>query len=175
MYSRIRDHKTTRTLVCRKTGCRWRYRCGGVSALQDEYRDRLDRGEPVPKSALGMIGNEFTVDWSPYLNATWDEQADTTLSPAKVAELAGKITHIPPGLVLHGRVKRIMDERTAHGQCGNRHGLGLRRDDGLRRLARCRIRLPHCWPGQWAWHVLSTGMRCCTTRRIATNTFRCRR
>ena len=31
--------------------------------MQDAYRDRLDRGEPVPRSLLGMIGDEYTVDF----------------------------------------------------------------------------------------------------------------
>ena len=82
-----------------------------VQSLQDNYRDRLDRGEPVPQSTLGMIGNEFTVDWSPYQDATWDEEVDTSISPAKAAELGRKITDLPSGYVLHGRVQRIMTER----------------------------------------------------------------
>ncbi len=111
MYSRIRDHKSTRTLYAEKLVAAGVVEAAEATKLQDEYRDRLDRGEPVPKSSLGMIGNEFTVDWSPYLAADWDEPVDTTLSPARVAELSEKITKIPPGLVLHGRVQRIMDER----------------------------------------------------------------
>ena len=112
MYSRIRDHKTTRTLYAERLVAAGVVDEAGVMTLQEEYRDRLDRGEPVPKSSLGMIGNEFTVDWSPYLDATWDEAVDTTLSPAKAAELSAKITKVPPDLVLHGRVRRIMDERS---------------------------------------------------------------
>ena len=111
MYGKIRNHKTTRTLYAEKLVNDGVIDAAGVSALQDAYRDRLDRGEPVPSSALGMIGNEFTVDWSPYIDANWKEEADTTLSPAKVAELSKKITQLPPGTVLHGRVKRIVDER----------------------------------------------------------------
>ena len=65
----------------------------------------------MPQRHLGMIGNEFTVDWSPYLDAVWDEEVDTTLSPAKVKELSTKIVEVPKDLVLHGRVQRIMDER----------------------------------------------------------------
>ena len=79
--------------------------------MQDDYRDRLDRGEPVPKSSLGMIGNEYTVDWTPYLDAVWDESVDTAISPAKAAELAAKIIETPAGYSLHGRVQRIMSER----------------------------------------------------------------
>ncbi|HNP35604.1 MAG TPA: 2-oxoglutarate dehydrogenase E1 component, partial [Woeseiaceae bacterium] len=68
-------------------------------------------GEPVPKASLGMIGDEYTVDWSPFANATWDQQVDTTISPAKVDELGTAICSYPKEMKLHGRVQRIMDER----------------------------------------------------------------
>jgi 2-oxoglutarate dehydrogenase E1 component len=83
----------------------------GVEDMQDAYRDRLDRGEPVPKSALGMIGDEYTVDWSPFVNASWDDAVDTTISPAAAAKLSDAILQIPPDMKLHGRVQRIIDER----------------------------------------------------------------
>jgi 2-oxoglutarate dehydrogenase E1 component len=111
MYSQIRNQKTTRALYANQLVDAGVVSATDVEHLQDEYRDRLDRGEPVPKSSLGMIGNEFTVDWSPFQDAAWDHPVDTSISPAKVAELAGTVTEVPPGLKLHGRVQRIMSER----------------------------------------------------------------
>jgi 2-oxoglutarate dehydrogenase E1 component len=111
MYARIRDHDPTRVLYSQELKNAGLIDDAGIIALQDSYRDRLDRGETVLQSSLGMIGNEFTVDWSPYLNASWDEEVDTTLSPATVEKLGRKITELPPGLKLHGRVQRIIAER----------------------------------------------------------------
>ena len=111
MYGQIKKHETTRALYAQKLEAAGVIESAAASQMQDDYRDRLDRGEPVPKSSLGMIGNEFTVDWSRYLDAVWDEDVDTTLSPAKVRELAEKICEVPAGYVLHGRVQRIMSER----------------------------------------------------------------
>jgi 2-oxoglutarate dehydrogenase E1 component len=111
MYSRIRDHGTTRQLYADKLAEVGVIAASEATQMQDDYRDRLDRGEPVPKSSLGMIGNEFTVDWTPYLDAVWDESVDTAISPAKAAELAAKIIEMPAGYSLHGRVQRIMSER----------------------------------------------------------------
>ena len=111
MYGRIRNHRTTRDLYAESLVERGLITADGVAGLQEEYRDRLDRGEPVPKSSLGMIGNEFTVDWSPYLDKSWDEEVDTTISPARVARTADYFTEIPPDMKLHGRVQRIVDER----------------------------------------------------------------
>ncbi|NIV18827.1 MAG: hypothetical protein GWN47_10620, partial [Woeseiaceae bacterium] len=59
MYSYIRKHKTTMGLYAERLIQAGLIDAAGVTALQDNYRDRLDHGEPVPKSALGMIGNEF--------------------------------------------------------------------------------------------------------------------
>ncbi len=33
--------------------------------LVEDYRERLDQGQPLPLAVLGMIGNEYTVDWTP--------------------------------------------------------------------------------------------------------------
>ncbi len=111
MYSKIRSHRTTRDLYAEKLIEKKLISKDGVSRLQDEYRDRLDRGEPVPKASLGMIGNEFTVDWTPYLDATWDEPVDTTITPARAERASGYFTKLPDDLKLHGRVQRIVDER----------------------------------------------------------------
>lgn len=111
MYSHIKGHQTTRELYARRLETAGIIDATTASELQDNFRDRLDRGEPVPKSSLGMIGDEYTVDWSPYLHTEWDEPADTTISPATVASLGASITHIPPDVRPHGRVQRIMDDR----------------------------------------------------------------
>ena len=111
MYGQIRRHPTTRALYAERLKAAGLVDDAQIASLQDEYRDRLDRGEPVPASALGMIGNEFTIDWTPYLSGTWDEAVETAVSPAKVAELGKLICAVPKGFALHGRVQRVMDER----------------------------------------------------------------
>jgi 2-oxoglutarate dehydrogenase E1 component len=111
MYTCIRNHKTTRVLYSERLKDAGLIDDAGIAAFQDKYRDQMDRGEPVIQSPLGMIGNEYTVDWSPYLDATWDEEVDTTLSPATVKALGQKVTDLPAGMVLHGRVQRIISER----------------------------------------------------------------
>ncbi len=115
MYSHIRNQKTTRELYAERLIEAGVVGEDDVTAMQDAYRDRLDRGEPVPKSSLGLIGNEFTVDWSRYQDAAWDQDVDTTISPGTVDKLAKVITDLPPDVKLHGRVQRIIDERKKMG------------------------------------------------------------
>ncbi len=111
MYSRIKKHRTTREIYAEKLIARHVIPAADVTKLKDAYRDRLDRGEPVPKATLGMIGNEFTVDWSPFHDVSWDQEIDTTISPKTVKDLSDAITSFPADMKLHGRVQRIMDER----------------------------------------------------------------
>ncbi len=111
MYGRIKAHKTTRTLYAERLVEKAVAASADVTRLQDEYRERLDRGETVQKASLGMIGNEWTVDWSLYLNTPWDIPVDTTISPKTAADLGAAITDIPPDVKPHGRVQRILDDR----------------------------------------------------------------
>jgi 2-oxoglutarate dehydrogenase E1 component len=111
MYSHIKKQKTTRELYAERLVKAGVIAEQNIGELQEAYRDSLDRGEPVSPATLGMIGNEYTVDWSPYLQVSWDEQVDTTLSPAKVAKLGSIVTGVPPGYVMHGRVQRVMSDR----------------------------------------------------------------
>ena len=111
MYGKIRAHDTTRDLYANKLIDKQIIDTRGIEKLQEDYRDRLDRGEPVPKSSLGLIGNEFTVDWSPFIHTNWDDAVDTTISPATCAKLSKAITELPDDMKLHGRVQRIINER----------------------------------------------------------------
>jgi 2-oxoglutarate dehydrogenase E1 component len=111
MYGRIKNHPTTREIYAGQLTESGIVSDTDVAKLQDDYRDRLDRGEPVPASLLGMIGDEYTVDWSPYASASWDDSVDSTISPKLVDKLGEAITAYPPDMKLHGRVQRIMDER----------------------------------------------------------------
>jgi len=111
MYGKIRGHKTTRELYANRLVRKNVIAATTAAEMQDNFRDRLDRGEPVPKSSLGMIGDAFTVDWSPFLHTEWDSVVDTTVRPKTVAILGEAITSIPPDVRPHGRVQRVMDDR----------------------------------------------------------------
>jgi 2-oxoglutarate dehydrogenase E1 component len=111
MYGQIKSQKTTREIYAERLINAGVTNSAGVSKLQEQYRDRLDRGEHVQNASLGMIGNEFTVDWTPYLHTEWDDPVDTTISPKAVDELGASVTMIPPDVKPHGRVQRILDQR----------------------------------------------------------------
>ena len=111
MYRTIKKHPTVRQLYSTQL-----VENGVIDATQPEafmeaYRQRLDNGEPMLQSVLGMIGNEYTVDWSTHLDADWTEAVPTALSEEECALLSGEITHIPNGFTLHPRVARVITDR----------------------------------------------------------------
>jgi 2-oxoglutarate dehydrogenase E1 component len=111
MYQVIRKHPTTRRQFGEKLVAEGIVGEADVRQLVEDYRDGLDEGQVRSDTSLGLVGNQFTVDWSRYQYIDWDEPVETCLTPDRVAELAKAITHVPEGFKLHPRVKRIMSDR----------------------------------------------------------------
>ena len=111
MYQVIRKHPTTRRLFGERLVGEGLIADEAVRQLVEDFRDGLDEGRVTSDTSLGLVGNQFTVDWSRYQYADWDDPVTTTLSAERVAELARAITHVPDGVKLHPRVARIMEDR----------------------------------------------------------------
>ncbi len=80
-------------------------------AMVEAYREGLDEGRIVSQSHLGMIGNKYTVDWTPYDPAKGHPDVDTSISPARASALGERIVHVPEDHTVHPRVARIMADR----------------------------------------------------------------
>jgi 2-oxoglutarate dehydrogenase E1 component len=111
MYAAIRKHLTVRSLYGRKLAQ------SGVADAQvqeqaaEDYRRCLDEARPTNPAALGMIGNQYTVDWSHYRDASLGDSVDTSLPEPEIRRLASLLNAIPDGFKLHPRVQRIVDDR----------------------------------------------------------------
>ncbi len=82
-----------------------------VESLIEGYRDKLDKGQPVVDVFHGDYPGKVSSDWAPYLHATWDSPADTTISKTTLEVLSADLLHFPEGFELHPVVKRLMSER----------------------------------------------------------------
>lgn len=111
MYQAIRRHPTTRQLYAGRLIETGAVEATEVERMNEEYRARLDAGQPLPQAALGMIGNEYTVDWGRYQRAAWDDRQPTAIDPAEVAVLGRLLCRVPQGFNLHPRVARIVADR----------------------------------------------------------------
>ncbi|MCC7258668.1 MAG: 2-oxoglutarate dehydrogenase E1 component, partial [Gammaproteobacteria bacterium] len=111
MYQVIRRHPTTRQLYMRRLVEAGVIEASEAERLAEEYRERLDQGQPLPQAVLGMIGNAYTVDWSRFRRGDWDEPVRTALDEPVLQELAREVTRVPAGFTLHPQVARIMQDR----------------------------------------------------------------
>jgi 2-oxoglutarate dehydrogenase E1 component len=111
MYKAIRAHPTVLTLYGRRLAEANVVTDAEREQIADLFRQRLDRGESTNDAALGMIGNKYTVDWTRYRDATFDDVVDTCVPTEEIGRLAAIVNHVPEGFVLNARVQRIMDDR----------------------------------------------------------------
>jgi 2-oxoglutarate dehydrogenase E1 component len=112
MYKAIREHASVRSLYGQKLA-----ELGSVSEqdqtrMADDCRTRLDEGRHTNDAALGMIGNQYTVDWSHYHNASLEDWIDTSLPRPELSRLGKLISSFPEGFNLHARVQRVVDDRS---------------------------------------------------------------
>ena len=111
MYRVIRRHPTTRKLYAE------RLMTDGVVAESEpevfvgQYRDGLDQGKPLARAALGMIGNQYTVDWTRYAGTDWTERVGTGVELTRLRRLGERLTEVPDGMTLQPRVAQVIANR----------------------------------------------------------------
>ncbi|MBS0321082.1 MAG: 2-oxoglutarate dehydrogenase E1 component [Proteobacteria bacterium] len=116
MYKKIAQHPGTRRLYAEMLAK------AGVTTLEDSdalvahYRAAMDKGQNTNKTILGNYKPPYTVDWTPYLGQHWSEAVDTRVPLAKLKDLAHRVTTLPEGFKLHGRVEKVVADRRAMGE-----------------------------------------------------------
>jgi 2-oxoglutarate dehydrogenase E1 component len=111
MYDAIRKQPTTFTLYAQKLVQQGVIGKDEPEALALAYRDGLDAGENIARTTLGMVGNQYTVNWSNYQKGSWDTPADTAMSLETIQRLAAQLHKMPPNFTLHPRVQKIYEDR----------------------------------------------------------------
>ncbi len=111
MYQKIKEHTGTRSIYAQRL-----IEEDAVSEQQaldflNDYQQGLDEGHNIVRKTLGMVGNEYTIDWSDYEGTDWDEPVDTTITGERVRDLVERLTTLPAGIDVHSRVARILDDR----------------------------------------------------------------
>ncbi len=110
MYEVIRKLDSTRKLYADRLISEGLTDEEQIGAAAEAYRNKLDAGEPVVE--LVPEGDALvTVDWTPYLDADWRDQADTRLDREEIQALNDVLTTLPEDFGLHRHVERIIDAR----------------------------------------------------------------
>ena len=115
MYKRIAAHPGTRQIYADRLAAQ-----GLGDTLGDDlvksYRQALDEGRHTAELVLTNFKSTYAVDWAPYLDKPWTDQADTALPLAEWNRLAERITTIPDSVTPHPLVRKVYQDRAAMGR-----------------------------------------------------------
>jgi 2-oxoglutarate dehydrogenase E1 component len=111
MYKVIRKHPTARQIYADLLVAEGSLTAADAKNLMDEYRAGLDAGTSQVPASLGLIGNQYTVDWSRFLRNDSPDPAATAVDADRLARLGARTVDVPPGFVLHPRVEQVYANR----------------------------------------------------------------
>ena len=115
MYDKIKSHPSTRGIFAQ------RLIGEGLLSEQDDadwveqYREALERDEPLVSSLVSEPNKEMFVDWSPYLGHRWDVSAETAVPLGTLKMLSERLNAVPEGVAAHRVVKKLMSDRLKMG------------------------------------------------------------
>ncbi len=116
MYKKIGQHPGTRRLYADKLVTQGTLKAGEPDEMVKAYRTAMDAGRHTVDPVLTNYKSKYAVDWSPFLNRKWTDQADTALPLAELRRLAERITTIPENFKLHPLVEKVIADRRAMGE-----------------------------------------------------------
>ena len=111
MYQAIRQHASARKKYADRLVGEGVLSADEADAMMNDYRSGLEEGRPLARASLGMIGNKYTVDWSPYMEVDWSARVTTGVEPRRMQALGARITEVPVGFVLNPRVAQVVENR----------------------------------------------------------------
>jgi 2-oxoglutarate dehydrogenase E1 component len=111
MYKVIRQHPTARQIYADRLVGEGALSAADAAAYMEQYRAGLDAGTSQVPASLGLIGNQYTVDWSRFLRNDASDPAATAVGAERLAKLGARIVDVPRGFPLHPRVESIYANR----------------------------------------------------------------
>ena len=118
MYKAIKKHPSTRDLYAHRLITEGILTESEDAALQEDYRNSLDRGEPLVSSLVMEPNKQLFVDWTPYLGHAWTADCDTSVPLSRLKSVAEKANSSPEGISVQRQVKKILEDRRKMGAGG---------------------------------------------------------
>ena len=113
MYKKINQHPGTRKLYADRLVAEGVITSEDADGMIATYRAAMDKGYHTNTTVLSNYKPPFIVDWSPYKDRHWTDEADTGVPMAHLKELGVKATTVPADFKLHSRVEKMMADRRA--------------------------------------------------------------
>ncbi len=110
MYQTIKKHPSVRTRYGAALVERGVVAAEELTTMADAYRDCLDAGRSPNDDCLGMIGNQYTIDWSRWQGSLGDA-VKTSVPKSQLKRFGQLVNTVPDDFKLHPRVQRVLDDR----------------------------------------------------------------
>lgn len=110
MYQKIKQMPTPRKLYADKLVKERILTEEQADAMVESYRSKLDKGEEVVHT-IPNGKSEYTTDWQPYLNQSWDQEFNTAVPFATLQQLGAQLETLPTGFKLQPQVNKMLEER----------------------------------------------------------------
>ena len=111
MYKKIKTMPTLREIYAERLIADGLTTQETVDGLMYDYRNQLDQGHTIVDTVHGEYNGKIAADWAPYLNTSWTDKADTTVSKDVLEKLSNQLQVLPKGFELHPVIKRLLHER----------------------------------------------------------------
>jgi 2-oxoglutarate dehydrogenase E1 component len=111
MYKKIKQILPLQKIYSQKLIASGIIKDSEVNQLIDDYRNKLDKGQPVVNLVAKTSKDNAIFNWSKYRSAKWTDIVDTTISKDMFNMLSEKILTLPEGFSVHPIVMRLLDER----------------------------------------------------------------
>jgi len=116
MYKIIAAHPGTRKLYADKLEAEESLPPGTGEEMVKAYRAAMDAGIQTSDPVLSNYKGKFAVDWSPFLNKKWTDEADTAIPLTEWKRLAERISTAREGFKVHPLVEKVLNDRAAMGR-----------------------------------------------------------
>ncbi len=82
-------------------------------ALEDDYRESLDKGKYVASALVLQPNKSLYVDWTPYIGHKLKDDWDTSVDIEKLKAFGARMAQMPEGYELQRQVQKVVDQRLA--------------------------------------------------------------
>ncbi|MCK5889306.1 MAG: 2-oxoglutarate dehydrogenase E1 component [Methylococcales bacterium] len=111
MYKKIRSIPSVRELYAQKLIAEEVITESLVNDMENNYQQRLDKGNPVTETVLNDSSYSFSGQWEKYINQDWENPCQTSVSIETLRFCNDKLQQLPPEFELHARVAKVMENR----------------------------------------------------------------
>ena len=112
MYKKVDEHPGSRTLYANRLVQQGVVTEADIRSLWEAFRDDLDAGKQVVQTLSHGLSEHYATNWTPFLDRSWKESADTSVDRKTLSELAAQLETVPKGFTLQRNVNMIMKNRS---------------------------------------------------------------